>query len=232
MKNTTINTITNSDNNAFKAITDGSAHTIKFKGFYPNISYYYDAENDIMKTDNFSTKESTDFAVTYNCWHKFTTWNWNKIKYKDYDSTTGTYTVDADPEENTKTFAPELQWTTAGATIEWGGEILKGKNDKNPEIFNATMADYIAKDVVKVAAASDVYLEDVANPSQRNNYFTPTFVPAANGKEAFIQFTKTQYSTNPADDVKQVLKMKVKDVFGHEVVLILGDVTILRQKNN
>ena len=224
-------TITNSDNNAFKAITDGSAHTIKFKGFYPNISYYYDAENDIMKTDNFSTKESTDFAVTYNCWHKFTTWSWNKIKYKDYNSTTGTYTVDEDSEENTKTFAPELQWTTAGNPIEWGGEILKGKNDKNPEIFNATMADYIAKNVVKVAAASDVYLEDVVNPSQKNNYFTPTFVRATTTKAAVITFTKTQNSSNPVTNVKQVLKMKVTDVFGHEVTLTLGDVTILRQSN-
>ena len=223
--------IVNSNNDAFKAITNGSSHTIKFKGFYPNISYYYDKENKVMKTDNFSTKESTDFAVTYNCWHKFTTWDWNKIKYESYNTTTGTYTVNADSKKNTKTFAPELQWTTAGATIEWGGEILKAKNDKNPEIFNATMADYIANNVVKVAAATDVYLEDVVNPSQKNNYFTPAFVPAAGGKAAVITFTTTQNSSNPATNVQQVLKMKVKDVFGHEVTLKLGDVTILRQSN-
>ena len=95
------------------------------------------------------------------------------------------------------------------------------------------MADYIAKNVVKVADPdNDIYLEDVVNPSQKNNYFTPKFVEAVQGgKAAVIQFEKTQNSSNPATNVKQVLKMKVTDVFGHEVTLTLGDVTILRQSN-
>ena len=222
--------IENKNNDAFKAITDGTSHTIKFKGFYPGISYCYDANSNSMKTGDFTTKESKDFTVTYNCWHKFSTWNWNLLKYKEYDSAAGQYVVDADAKNNTKTFAPQLQWTTAGDPIEWGGEVLKAKNDKNPEIFNATMAEYIAKNVVKVAQSSDIYLEDVVNPSQKNNYFTPKFVAATGSKAAVITFEKTQNSSNPATDVKQVLKMKVKDVFGHEVTLSLGEVTILRQK--
>lgn len=222
--------VANSNDAAFTALTDGSAHTIKFSGFYPNVSLRLKEDLSALDTDHdFSTAETKNFDVTYNCWHKFTTWNWDYIKYKAYDPTTGTYTVDTDPKLNTKTFAPELQWTTAGTPVEWGAEILKATNSKNPEIFNATMAAYIVGKVVGTPAAADVYLEDVVNPSQINSYFTPKFVPAAGTKAAVIQFEKTQNSSNPAADVKQILKMKMTDVFGHKVTLTLGEVTILRQ---
>lgn len=138
----------------------------------------------------------------------------------------GKVVINADSKKNTEQFAPELQWTTAGNPITWDGAFIQATNSKNPEIFNTGLSEYLKFNVIGVANAKDIYLQDVEDKDQINNYFTPS-VDASNN----IKFKKSQNSINPSKDVKQKLMLKYTDAFGHVKTLDLGEVTVLQQKN-
>ena len=189
-------------------IENGNGYETTVNYDFGNISYVYDEVTNKFERKDWK-KEIDSFTTEFHCIPSAQTWAWKgKSSFLEKDGKTGRLTYNK-PSTSEYTLV-SIIGTSSYDNTTYGGAFNDFWKNKN------TIGQSWDLDVIK----ENLEVELISNNGQVNEYFEPSIGQTPSGSVC-INFTVVAQDIAPQADVASTLRLTMKDVFGHPVVVEL-----------